>query len=263
MRVGISTASFFGRRTVEDAIPLIGSLGAGLCEVFLSSISEFGERFGALLDARARDAGVEVYSVHGMSTMYEPQLFSRAKRQREDAFSLLDAALDCGARAGAGRSVFHGAPNYKGRAGEPDYGFLAEAIAAVDAHCRERGLILTWENVFWCQYRFPEFLPRLWEAGAPQTLGATLDVKQALRSGHDAMAYARAMGSRLYNLHLSDWEPGGRIVLPGRGQAPIAGWFHGLGELGYGGPAIVEVYQDSFGGEEELRECVAYLNGLR
>ena len=80
MRVGISTASFFGRRTVEDAIPLIGSLGAGLCEVFLSSISEFGEQFGALLDARAvaaaerlgAESAERLQSLHQMKRDYFP-----------------------------------------------------------------------------------------------------------------------------------------------------------------------------------------------
>ena len=47
MELGISTASFYTKLATEDTFSQIASIGANVCEVFLSSFSEYN---GAILD---------------------------------------------------------------------------------------------------------------------------------------------------------------------------------------------------------------------
>jgi sugar phosphate isomerase/epimerase len=121
---------------------------------------------------------------------------------------------------------------------------------------------LAWENVFYCQYHSPDFLDRLLSCGAPDSLCATLDIKQANLSGYSPLEYADAMGSRMKNLHISDWDEQGRICMPGRGIIPFKAWFDHLATLGYTGPAIVEVYNYSYPDLNAFKTCVKWLNNI-
>ena len=85
MQVGISTASFFNRLEVEDALVDLSSHGVRLCEVFLDTYSEYEPSYIDLLARRLAGRSLSVYSVHRMGTQFEPQLFSIQERQRNDA----------------------------------------------------------------------------------------------------------------------------------------------------------------------------------
>ncbi len=45
MQLGISTASYFQKMMVEDAIPALGAEGVPVCELFLNSFSEYEPDF--------------------------------------------------------------------------------------------------------------------------------------------------------------------------------------------------------------------------
>ena len=49
MKVGISTASLFGRYYTEDALEKLNELGVDVAEVFLESYSEYTKKFGKIL----------------------------------------------------------------------------------------------------------------------------------------------------------------------------------------------------------------------
>lgn len=79
MEIGISTASYFNKLQIEDAVLDIGAHGVRLCELFLNTFSEYEPEFVDLLAERLERANVQVFSVHPMSMQYEPQLFSGFK----------------------------------------------------------------------------------------------------------------------------------------------------------------------------------------
>ena len=96
MEIGLSTASYFQKLQIEDAILDIGAHGVPLCEVFLNTFSEYEPAFVELLAERLACANVKVFSVHPMSMQFEPQLFSIHPRQREDALNLYERVLSAG-----------------------------------------------------------------------------------------------------------------------------------------------------------------------
>ena len=82
MQVGISTATLFGRKPVEQAIEFFAQNNVQCAEVFLESYCEYNDEFGKLL---AKNKGeVNVHSVHTLTTQFEPQLYSVNERAQSD-----------------------------------------------------------------------------------------------------------------------------------------------------------------------------------
>ncbi len=98
MRAGISSATFFNKLFNEDVFDELRRMDCGVCEVFLTTYSEYGEEFAKLLASRKGD--IEVHSVHTLNTQFEPELFNKNPRTFADAFALYEKVL---ARACSGR----------------------------------------------------------------------------------------------------------------------------------------------------------------
>ena len=258
MECGISTASFFGRCQVEDALSPIARCGARLTEVFVNTFSEYEPDFFRLLLARTRQLGLSVYSVHPHSMQFEPQLLSVYPRQRQDALAIYEKILQGAKLLGAKCYVFHGSSNMAGTLRHPDYGYLGPLIAELADMAWDYGITFTWENVSRCLFCQPEFALRMQDAARTSHLKFTLDVKQAARSGYDPRDFARIMGRDLMNLHLCDYRirPDGVMepMLPGRGQWDLAALKETLSEIGYQGPGFLEVYSRLYETEAELAE---------
>jgi len=249
MEIGLSTASYFNKLQIEDAILDIGKNDVRLCELFLNSFSEYEAPFAELLAERLAEAHMRVFSVHPMSMQFEPQLFSIHPRQRADALLLFERVLASGKRLGASCYVMHGPARLFGGVKNIELNRIAPILVDLTALAADYGIQLTLENVSWCVFNEPEFGVRLREI----TGGAirhTLDVKQALRSGYQPEDYIRAVGEQIVNVHLCDAAklPSGgvRYVMPGFGECDFVGMFDLLAEKGYRGPAFVEVYSDMY-----------------
>ncbi len=67
MQIGISTASFFTKVATEDTFDYLKSFNSEVCEVFLSSFSEYE---GELADKIVHNKSVDVYSVHTLTNQY-------------------------------------------------------------------------------------------------------------------------------------------------------------------------------------------------
>lgn len=106
MKLGISSAAFYGVMETEDAAAHLTTLPVDTCEVFVQTWSEYSRDFGLLL--RQRLGSLHCTSIHPKSTQYEGDLFSRSPRQTEDAFMLLDRVCQTGEAAGAHYYVMHG-----------------------------------------------------------------------------------------------------------------------------------------------------------
>lgn len=266
MEIGVSTASYFNRMQVEDALLDIGAHGTGLCEVFLNTFSEYRPEFIDLLCQRVDEAGLRVFSVHPMSTQFEPLLFSLHSRQRGDAWKLFDLVLQAAHKLGASHYVLHGPANLSGAVKNLQLERIAPIFREMIALAADYGVTLTLENVSWCVFSKPEYGVALREAVGGHSLKFTLDVKQAIRAGSTPLAFINAVGDDVVNLHLCDavTRPDGTFTLtmPGRGTVDFAAVAAALRLHGYAGPAFIEVYSDMFADTSEIYQCLEQMHQL-
>ena len=266
MEIGISTASYFSKLQIEDAVLDMGAHGVPVCEVFLNSFSEYDPAFVELLDERIRRSNLRVFSIHPMSMQFEPQLFSVHPRQRDDAWRIFEQVLTDGKRLGASHYVMHGPARLFGGVKNIGLTRIAPILVELSVLARQYGIQLTLENVSWCVFNEPEFGVRLLDAIGGDALRFTLDIKQAVRSGHDPMEYIRAVGSRIVNVHLCDAtqqeNDAARYAMPGAGNYDFVQMFNELASFGYQGPAFIEVYSDMYRQIPELYESYERVLGL-
>ena len=249
LQIGISTASFFNRMTIEDAVLQLGAHGVPAAELFLNSFCEYEPAFTAMLAERARAANLRIHSVHPMSTQFEPQLFSLHPRQREDAFRIYERVLQAARTLGAACYVMHGAATLNGAAKNLELARIAPIFSELDEMARAYGVTLALENVSWCLFCTPSFGLRLREL-TNDRMHFTLDIKQAVRSGFSPEDYMDAVGDRIVNVHLCDYERlengAFRWRMPTQGQCDFSALRAALLAHGYRGPAFVEVYSDMY-----------------
>lgn len=251
MKVGMSSACFFGRLNTEDTVDVMGSLGIDLCEIFLSGASEYDIGFIDMLKKRLDGWKMKVTSVHALSTQFEPQLFSISQRQREDAEKVYISVLKAAQKLGAGLYVMHGSTKVKKvqQNAQTDYERYAKHTEHLYKIAQEHDVKLCWENVHWCTFTLPEFAAELKKYDGCKDIGFVLDIKQAIQAGPDARAYIAAMGKNLSNVHICDcYEEDGKVILglPGYGRYDYKALKTELDGEGYDGPVILEVYKDSY-----------------
>lgn len=255
MQLGLSTAAFYGRWETEEAAERIARLPLDCAEVFLQTASEYTREFAR--ETRERLAGVPCTSVHPLGTGFENGIVSRSPRQRRDTFgvflSVLDAAQELGARA----YVYHGRHSPRLQPLPWNLELNAKALTPMCEEAEKRGMVIAWENVFWCQLTAPE---RVREARAvlPQ-VRFTLDIKQAMLAGCDPVGFVYAMGDALSNVHICDWDGSGRLYLPGEGTFDFLALFRAMREVGYDGPVIMEPYLELIGSDGALSRSIDFL----
>lgn len=262
MEIGISTAAFFRRAATEDALPLIASQGAAICEVFLESFSEYTPSFASVLQTRAADSGLRVISVHPMSPQFEPQLFSLSVRQREDSWALFENVLRTGRTLGARYYVMHGPATMRGALKNAEVERIGPIIADLAHMASSYGIRLAWENVSWCLFDSPSFPSSIEPYVKDCDLGYTFDVKQAARSGFDPFDILHAMGDRLCHVHVCDYVlHNGKITtaMPGQGSFDFRRLGQELRAMNYQGSVMLEPYSDLYGDVNELGTCLSWL----
>ncbi|MGI6706190.1 MAG: sugar phosphate isomerase/epimerase family protein [Clostridia bacterium] len=262
MDIALSTASFYPSLLTEDALVKIAELGLQKAEVFLESMSEYRENFGEILEERKEEAGLEVYSVHSLCSQFEPQLFAATERQRQDALEVLKGVFRVARMLGARVYVFHGPANIRRRKIRYDYERLGRITGELANLAGEFGLKFSWENVDWCYFNHPAFANKLLENCPHDNLAFTLDIKQAMLAGYDPFDFLEAMGNRVVNVHVCDFDQDGKLLLPGKGCFDFHRLKAELSRIGYGGPVVVEVYRDNYRSYDELMECCHRLRGI-
>ena len=263
MNIGLSTACFFGKGVTEDSLRMIREAGFPVCEVFFDAPMEYDEAFYPVLLDSLGD--MRVHSIHGMSSQFEPQLFSIGARQKAAAMDVFRKTLAQVQRLGAKYYVMHGPMLNGGSMKNIAYARIAPIIADIARISREEGLLLAWENVSWCLFNRPEFVAGIRKFADIPDLYFTLDVKQAARTGADPFDFLEAMGDRCVNVHLCDFsrtQSGVALGLPGRRSFDFARLFAALEAKGYSGPAIVEVYSDAYDDYGELFQSARDLEKL-
>ncbi len=257
MLVGISTATYFTKLVTENSFSVISSNKGNLCEVFLTTYMEFEEDFARLINERKGD--VEVYSIHSLSTAFEPQLFNQAERTRADAEKMFRRVLRVGEMIGAKCYTFHGSTRVK-KTQVIDPIAFGKRMKELGDIALEYGITLCIETVHWCAFSSPSFFEKVRKV-APN-IGVTLDVKQCWQSGYDWNEYLDVIGDRLMNVHLCDHTADGKICMIGKGVFPFDKLIARLHKDGYKGPIIIEQYAKDYCTFDEVGDSVRYLNNL-
>jgi sugar phosphate isomerase/epimerase len=234
-RIGISTAAFYPDRLTEDALVSIADLGFQVVEIFLQAEAEYTPRFGAVLDRRCRDVGLDVHSLHLYSSYFDLwSPYPRTLQENRDRFLRL---VEMAALLDAEALTWHGL-----RYGLEDEDLIAaffESAGWAGERAQDADLVLTLENVSWCYVRRPEHVRTVRRAALP--VGFTFDAFQARESDVDPAEMVDAMGKELVTVHLSDYRPDGpRHLPPGAGDIDWPVLALALRRVDYGGPLILE-----------------------
>ena len=256
MRIGISTAAFYSKAYIEEAIERIKVLEADCIEAFLDCRWEQSAQRGRQLKAIA--GATPITSVHPLSTRDEPGLFMKSARQREEALQVFSGALEAGKAMGVGCYVMHGQIYPQGIPQKPvNYDFVARCIEPTVEMADRIGIKIAWENTFYASFRVPEFAYRM-RQHFPQ-LCFTLDIKQAYRAQIPWQEYMQAMGKSLTNVHVSDWKASGQFCLPGQGIFDFDALAKELHKIGYDGAIILEPYSEAYNQDIELGAALSFL----
>jgi sugar phosphate isomerase/epimerase len=233
--IGISTAAFYPGTLTEDALITIAELGFRVIEIFLQANEEYSASFGAALDRRRCELGLDVHSLH----LYAPYFdlwspYSRMACEVRDRFHrLLEVATMLDARALTWHGLRYSLDNPRLVTA------FFESVMWAGERAGAAGLTLCLENVSWCYLRTPEQVQAITEANLP--VGFTFDAFQAGESDVEPSLLIRAIRDRLTTVHLSDYEPEGpRHLPPGAGGLDWPKLLRALQDVGYGGPLILE-----------------------
>ena len=261
MQAGVSTASLFMRKNNEDALPLLEALGVKTAEVFLTSFSEYGYPFAEIL--KERKGGLHVNSVHALNTEFEPQLFNKHPRVKEDAYGWAEKVLTSAQALGAKHYTFHGLSRVKraSRSGiHDDFPSMIEGFAELTAFCKARGVKLCLENVEWSTYNRVGVFEKI--ASSVPDLGGVLDIKQARISEYPYQEYLKEMGERLAYVHISDVDGQGKMCLPGRGAFDFDELIRRLKDVGFDGDLLIEVYNRDYEEVSQLKTSCDFIDEL-
>lgn len=255
MQLGLSTSSFYGRWETEESAAAISRLSLDCAEVFLQTTSEYTRDFARIV--RKNLGKLTCTSVHPLGTYFENALISRSLRQRRDAMDVFRRVLDAGEELGAKVYVHHGRHTPRNEILPWNLKANADMLLPMCEEAEKRGMVIGWENVCWCQLTTPQ---RVLEARDQlQNVHYTLDIKQAMKAGCDPLDFIAAMGNRLCNVHVCDWDENGNLCLPGEGVFPFSKMIRALKAAGYDGPVIIEPYLALIESKEALERSIAFM----
>lgn len=255
MKLGMSSAAFYGRGETEDCAVLLKKFGLDTCEIFLETPGEYSGAFGG--QVREALGGLPCTSVHPLGTQFEPQLFGRAPRQVDDAFRCFRGVCDAGQALGAQYYIFHGPFGAHAPLDPRRIHCLPETFARMQETASLRGLRILWETVHWCSLRRPEDVYALREM--LPGIGFVLDVKQVMRSGSDLFAMLAAMEDRICHVHALDVAADGALCLPGEGAVDWPRLIGQLRDQGFDGAVILEPYENLARDDARLLRSLDFL----
>ena len=259
MRIGLSSAAFYGRGETEEQAAMLRDYPAQSCEIFMQTPSEYSTDFGALVREKLGD--LPCRSVHPKGTQFEQDLFGRSARQVEDAMRLFIGVCDAGQALGARYYVFHGPFGVHAPLIPERIHNLQPTMARMQAIAAERGIEVLWENVHWCAVKNPRDVRAVREM-LPE-MGFVLDVKQAWHGGVDPFDMLEAMGDKLRHVHALDWTAEGLLCLPGQGCMDWKKLIRKLSEIGFDGDVMLEPYERHTRDAEAVRRSMEMLREIR
>lgn len=258
MKLGISTATFFGKILTEDSFEIMEKMDAKICEVFLTTFFEYTSDFAAFLKTKAKN--IKVHSIHSLNSQYEPELFNSVDRTRLDSEKVFKDVCIAGGILGANYYTFHGPARLKKKEYVFDYEVLGKRIEELCGITKSYGMELCYENVHWTFYSENGYFKNL-KKYSP-SLKACLDIKQAMQSKIDYKLFIEEMGDDLKTVHLCDYDANGKLCIPGRGIFDFKELFKILKHNGFTGALLLELYSGDYKSLEEVEKGFNYLQEL-
>lgn len=258
MDCGISTACFYPE-PLENTVDRIAALGVGVVEVFVNTESEFHPTFVRDMKARLDAHGLRVASVHPFTSPMEGQLLlSNYDRRTQDGIAQYRNYFEAAHVLGAHSLTFHGERSIIRDVDAADTARKMDVYAALCDVAAEYGIALAQENVAWCKSESPDYIKRLYDE--VPALRYTLDIKQAHRAGHHWSEYLDAMGERIINVHINDFDETHSCMLPGEGVMQYDALFDRLAALGYDEQVLIEVYDSDYESLEQIQRSLLFLD---
>lgn len=258
MKLGLSTATFFGKLLTEDSFEIMKKMNAEVCEVFLTTYSEYTLDFASLI--KTRSSGLNIHSVHSLNNQYEPELYNYMPRTRTDAEKIFKDVCLSGKTLNAKYYTFHGPARLKKKEYVFDYEYLGKRTEELCNITKSYGLELCYENVHWTFYDKNGYFKNL-KKYSP-SLKACLDIKQAMQSKIDYKLFIEDMGPDIKTVHLCDYDQNGNLCIPGKGIFDFLELFKILKGSGFDDALIVELYSGDYKDFIELENSYEYLKNL-
>lgn len=256
MEIGLSSAVFYPDVCTENSIEIMNGLGFDCGEIFLNSTSEYEEEFIEAVNEQRQKFSFRVNSVHGFCAAYEPFLFDRYKRRRDDCFKTYKMVCRAAKTLGANCLTFHGMRLMP--LGDIDEKLVMDAYDKLAYAAAEEGIMLAQENVSWCMSSQLDFIQMLMEK-CKYPIHFTLDLKQAYKAGTEPEEYMKIIGKKLVNLHINDKDEGNICLLPGKGNVDYDHIFQLLRAVEYDGTATIEVYRENYKSYNQIENARKYL----
>lgn len=259
MELGISSASFYPHTNTEDTIEIMKSMDFNMGEIFLNSPFEYDDSFIDKLVEIKDEKEFIVNSVHSFCGAFEPYIFDKYKRRRNDMLKYFKDVCRAGKKLGAKSYTFHGMRLMD--LNSLDLNSVIDTYNELTYISNESGIKLAQENVFWCMSSNLDYLKILREK-VKYPLYYTFDIKQAYKAGIESEKYIEIMDKNLVNLHLNDRDEKNVCLLPGRGTVDFAAIKQLLDKIDYQGIGTIEVYSDNYKSFYELSESKKLLDKI-
>ncbi|MBL4935742.1 sugar phosphate isomerase/epimerase [Clostridium sp. YIM B02515] len=256
MKIGLSSASFYPEVNTEDSIKLMTDIGFNSGEIFLNTPSEYEEDFIYKLLEEKSKYNFNISSIHCCSSQYEPFIFDKYKRRREDMLVYYKKLCKAAKLLGASCYTFHGMRFAD--INTIDRKFIIEVYDELSYISLEQGIKLAQENVSWCISSNLEFIKLLNEE-CKYPVYYTLDIKQAYKASIEPEKYIEAMGKNIINFHVNDRDKEHICLLPGKGEVDYEKIISLLNSMEYDGMAIIEVYRENYTYYNEICESKDFL----
>ncbi len=259
MELGISSASFYPHTNTEDTIEIMKSLEFKSGEIFLNSPFEYSDSFIDELIEIKEEKAFTVNSVHSFCGAFEPFIFDRYKRRRNDMLKYFKDVCRAGRRLSAKCYTFHGLR--LSDLNSLDLNFITDIYNELTYTANEAGIKLAQENVFWCMSSNLDYLSILKDK-IKYPLYYTFDIKQAYKSGIEPEKYIEIMDKNLINLHLNDRDEKSACLLPGKGTVDFKKLKNLLQKVDYQGIGTIEVYNENYKNFNEIMESKRFLEQI-
>lgn len=257
MYAGISTASLYPMHT-EDALATLAELGTKNVEIFLNSFSETKGVIGAALKKTVSDYDLNVVSLHPFSSPMESVfLFSDYDRRYDDLIGLYRGYFEFMQEIGAHLFVLHGAINSAKCSRE----LYLERFVRLYETARSYGVTVAQENVSYCKSHSLELLCDI-KNELEENAAFVIDLKQATRSHLSPFEIIDRLGGAVKHIHISDSSSEKDCLPVGEGSFDFGRLVRALGEVGYNGALMLELYRDNYNEYSELYKSMKKLEKI-
>lgn len=259
MSVGLSSACFYPLET-ENSLERAGKLGAKTVEVFMNADSEFAPEYLQNLKRIKENYGMRVPSIHTMASFTESYyLFSSYERRFFEAReTLFKRHFDVAHSLGADIVVLHG---IKKPGSIPDEEYFERFAYLIEMGNRE-GIRVSQENVVHYRSESPDFLERMGRY-IGDDFNMVFDIKQSLRTGIDPFEFAERLHPYIRHIHISDHDDKRDCIVPfTSGVFDFQRFFNMMKSFGYDGDYIVELYENGYDNDRQLKFAIDSLQKM-